>query len=409
MQASTWPAAAKPSPVIPVSLQRELKMPHASAEREWMFASGLMQRYVSSATEVHASYVRSVDGIPELPSPLLEGFLWQQVEDEPHRCDPLWLRQREELAMESVLADAAPTVQHAELPMLRGGSGLLEDQSHCPFRAFAKRRLNTQPLGEFYTGMSPALRGSILHDALFTFWGLVQNTVELQRLAPADLEQTISDAIEDALGAVPSRQRLAFGNAYLSLEGQRLQRLFREWIAVEKQRSHFSVYARELDVTLEIAPLEIALRVDRIDQLKDGSLMIIDYKSGRSDVKDWLGARPSKPQLLLYSVAAENDPTTPDVSVLAFAQVRARDCSYRGAGSINAAEGVRTDIEKLVEGKNPAADWQSLNDNWRHILEGLVAEFIAGEAQVAPLSSSSCSYCGLDALCRVGLDEALNQ
>ncbi len=31
---SNWPAQPKPNPFIPKRLQRELKMPHASAERE---------------------------------------------------------------------------------------------------------------------------------------------------------------------------------------------------------------------------------------------------------------------------------------------------------------------------------------------------------------------------------------
>ncbi len=409
MQASSWPPPARPSPVIPMSLQRTLQMPHASAEREWTFASGLMNRYVSCASQINASYVRSIDGIPELPSPFLEDFEWMPEASNQPVHNSQWLSIRDALSMESISDDSAPPVDAAEVPTLRGGSGLLEDQSHCPFRAFAKRRLRVQALGDFQIGMSPAMRGSILHDALYAFWGEVINSDGLAALSDADLDQVIVRAVEIALQNIPSRQRLAHGNAYLSLEGRRLQQLLQEWIQVEKDRTQFSVHAREQDVSLSIEPLEIQLRVDRVDQLADGSLMIIDYKSGRGDVKDWLGERPSKPQLLLYGVAASVDENSPTVSALAFAQVRARDCGYRGAGSVAAAAGIRTDIEKLVEGKNPAQDWQSLNENWREILKQLVADFVIGQAQVSPLAPDSCSYCGLESLCRIGLEEDLVQ
>lgn len=409
MQASSWPPPARPSPVIPMSLQRTLQMPHANAEREWTFASGLMNRYVSGALKVNASYVRSIDGIPELPSPLLEGFEWIPEPAESGPVNSRWLEVRDALRTELITEEAAPVVGAGEVAKLRGGSGLLEDQSHCPFRAFAKRRLSVQALGEFQIGMSPALRGSILHDALYALWGEVKNSDTLAALTELELDQAIARAVEIALQGIPQRQRLAHGNAYLVLEGRRLQQLLHEWIPIEKDRAAFVVQAREQDVSLRIEPLEIQLRVDRIDQLADGSLMIIDYKSGRSDAKDWLGERPSKPQLLLYGVAASLEENAPEVSALAFAQVRTRDCCYRGAGAVEAAPGIRTDIEKLVEGKNLAQDWQSLNDNWREILQRLVAEFIAGQAQVSPLAPDSCSYCGLNPLCRIGMDQDMVQ
>jgi ATP-dependent helicase/DNAse subunit B len=186
------------------------------------------------------------------------------------------------------------------------------------------------------------------------------------------------------------------------LEGRRLQALMHEWLEVENERSDFQVQAREHEISLKIAPLEITLRVDRIDRLADGSQLIIDYKSGRCDVGDWLGERPAKPQLLLYGIAAATDAQAPPVSALAFARVRARDCAYVGAGRIEAAPGIRTDIVKLVGEKIQAEDWDSLNSAWREILEQLVANFVAGDAAVDPLSPSSCSYCGLQSFCRIG-------
>jgi ATP-dependent helicase/DNAse subunit B len=141
--------------------------------------------------------------------------------------------------------------------------------------------------------------------------------------------------------------------------------------------------------------------VDRIDRLPDGSQIIIDYKSGVSRVQDWLGERPAKPQLLLYGIAA------PDAAAaLAFAQIRPRDSRFVGLGRVAAAPGIATDIEKAVQERMPATDWESLNACWRDNLERLATEFLDGDARVDPLANDSCTWCGLQPLCRIGATEA---
>ncbi|MFM1892542.1 MAG: hypothetical protein RLZ44_1619, partial [Pseudomonadota bacterium] len=49
---ATWPAPAAPHPLLPATLQRELGLPHASAERELGFARRLTQRLRRAAPEV---------------------------------------------------------------------------------------------------------------------------------------------------------------------------------------------------------------------------------------------------------------------------------------------------------------------------------------------------------------------
>jgi len=185
--------------------------------------------------------------------------------------------------------------------------------------------------------------------------------------------------------------------AYFELEAGRLHSLLFEWLNIERQRTDFNVLAREEKTSLQLGQLKISLRVDRIDELPDGSQFIIDYKSGLASPHDWLGERPSKPQLLLYGIAVDEI-----VAGLAFAQVRPRACKFAGAGQIDVAPGVQSDIEKLVKDKMPAKDWEDLAALWRENLERLAQAFVAGEAQVDPLATSSCNYCGLQALCRVG-------
>ena len=199
---------------------------------------------------------------------------------------------------------------------------------------------------------------------------------------------------------MPGGRRRILGAAYWRLEGLRLAGLLHEWLAVERQRSSFVVLQREQDIRLELAQLQIRLRVDRIDQLPDGSQVIIDYKSGSSRVQDWLGERPAKPQLLLYGIAAPEA-----VSALAFAQVRPRDSRFVGLGQVAAAPGIQTDIAKVIADGMGASDWQSLNQQWRENLERLAQAFVAGAAQVDPLAPASCTWCGLQSLCRIDIAE----
>ncbi len=53
------------------------------------------------------------------------------------------------------------------------------------------------------------------------------------------------------------------------------------------------------------------MRIDRIDEMPDGSLAVIDYKTSASvpSPSSWLGDRPSDPQLPLYALAVEQQGT----------------------------------------------------------------------------------------------------
>ena len=403
MQASQWPAAARPNPFIPVNLQRELHMPHATAEREWLFADGLMQQYQHSAGELHASFARQQDTVPELPSALLADFALQH-DDQTAPLNPDWLSQWRAIKLEQLDNSFSVALGATELGHVGGGSGLLEDQSQCPFRAFARRRLRAEPLGEPVTGVSAAQRGSVLHDALYALFALIPDSETLALLDEEAEQQQVLSAVTTALEDLPSTGLLATTASWRELEGLRLQKLLRQWLAVERQRSAFAVAAREEDLGLQLQGLELRLRVDRIDRLPDGSALIIDYKSGVCRLQDWLGERPAKPQLLLYGIAAQDPP-----SALSFAQLREGDCAFIGAGETGKelARGIKTDIATLVRGGWEVDSWTALNERWRGQLQLLADEFLAGEARVDP-QPNACTWCGLQSLCRIDRVQVLN-
>ena len=393
MQASAWPAPARPNPFLPLRLQARLDTPHATAEREWVFAETRLAQYLRNCDTVHASYSHHIEGVPDLPSPLLQTFAERPLETPP-AVPRDWSDRRQAGKVVQVVDTAGPPLAPDALTV--GGSGLLEDQSHCPFRAFARWRLQVEPLGEFGVALSAADRGNLLHRALCGLWAELRDHSGLAALGQAAEQALIGRAVESAVELERRRAGFGLGPAYWELESERLAGLLASWLKVERQRSAFVVAGLEQEAVLRLARLELRLRVDRVDELEDGSRFIIDYKSSKSRVADWLGERPRKPQLLLYGIAEPQEP-----AALAFAQVRPEDCRFVGLGRIEAAPGIKTDLTDVENTGITAEHWQALNGHWRNILERLAQEFVAGVAGVAPLAPDSCTWCGLQPLCRI--------
>lgn len=396
LQASRWPAPARPNPFIPMALQRKHAMPHSSSEREWQYAVTLMRQYRAGCQQMTGSYARQIDGAPELASPLLQGVAHEALDTVAGLPD-LWLQMANSRELDSLEDTRAPAVQADELAHVRGGSGILQHQANCPFRAFASKRLHLEPLGDPRSGLSAADRGSILHDALYALWGQLEDS---ERLAATDREAAsvmVAAAVDSALDAVAEPLRQLVGMHCLDLERRRLQPLLEEWVQLERQRDPFKVIAREAPVSFQLGALELNLRVDRVDELADGSRLVIDYKSGRQSLSQWLGERPAQPQLPLYGLAEE-------VSALAFAEVRPRDARFLGLGEVQGIKGVQSDIAKGVSRYSDCEDWASLLLQWQQNLSRLATDFLLGEADVDPLPAA-CNFCGLDALCRVTIAE----
>jgi probable DNA repair protein len=391
-QGGRWPAAARPNPFIPIAIQLRSGMPHASSQREWEFASSLMTQYRNSAQHLVTSYCTQLDGVPELPGALLAGLPVRES-GEQARLPEAWLQQRRHCQLESLEDSSAPPVGPGELAALRGGSGIFEDQANCPFRAFARRRLSLDPLGDYRTALSPGERGELLHAALFALWGRIENSAALVHL---DEQAASAEAAATAIESVPATLRELVGTHCLELERQRLESLLLEWLSVEKQRAPFVVQAREDVLEAAMHGIPLRLRIDRVDALEDGGHLIIDYKSGRNSLADWLGERPARPQLPLYGILGEN------VAGVAYAQVRSRECRFLGLGDVAGVSGVRQDIGSAVKRHSVADSWEALQAEWRANLDRLALRFLAGDAAVDPLPRA-CDYCGLQALCRVAV------
>ncbi len=404
MDEQRWPPTAQPHPLLPRELQHRLGMPHSSLDQDWQLAAAATRRIAASASECVFSYVRQDETGDLRPSILLRevgdtasGFLASgelrrglQVIDQPEQ----------ELLTEPSTTDDPPVPWPLEVEA--GGADILKHQSACPFRAFAERRLGAKQLEIAERGLTARSRGSILHSVLERLWSK-ENPVELrlegrEDLFRAEASGRLHGILETHIAnafAKYTRDLSPWDLEYLHIERKRMHDLLSAWLREEMKRTPFTVLDIEKETRTEVNGLRLNLRVDRVDEVDEGRL-IIDYKSGEVSSSMWEDDRPEEPQLLLYAVHGDVE----DLRGLLFAQVRTGDLAFEGR-VVNTTDLIASPSRGFPDSAKTPLTAEMLN-GWAEGLGHLADEFIAGEASVSPKHyPKTCKFCPLPALCRV--------
>lgn len=405
MSDKQWPSAPSPNPLLPYALQRELAMPHATAERELGYAQNLSSRFIHSAQHIVVSSPNVIDETPAAISSLFKGYQKKTLNEVLGRGligltpkHEIRLKHFESKREQDYQAGDAPNVTEEET--IRGGSNIFASQSACPFRAYASHRLGLQSLPESQLGLNAADRGSLLHRALELIWQKLKTQQVLLLLGQDEQEKLCAEVSRYTLEEFCQARAPSMGLRYKQLEISRIERLLADWLDVEKERTNFEVEMLEGKKQFHFDKLKIEARIDRIDRLDDGSMLIIDYKTGKSSVSKWWGDRPDEPQLPLYSMLIDTEGKS--VGGIAFGQVRAEKCQLIGVGSDQQPEPtLRWQVKNQTD--SGATDWDQLKQHWIKTLTELANDFIQGKAHVDPKSVSlSCQYCDFSSICRVG-------
>ncbi len=371
MTADDWPPAGRPLPLLSRSLQRERGMPDADPLDTTRFAANVVDRLLGSADLVVCSYPRSVDGAEQMPTLLLGDF--SPIDRAPQ--DPGWYAAAE-AAVTEVKAEPVPPVTAGE--RIRGGAATIQNQLSDPFTAFAYGRLGITRLSPILHGVSAGLRGAIVHDALEALYRDLPDSKELGGREAATLSRRAAAA---SRAAVARHLRHADGPLrwLLELERERTARLLIEVIAADLERPPFSVVAVEQEIEATVGGLPLSLRCDRIDRLADGSLVVLDYKTGSR--RRFLDSQqePREVQLVVYACALQER-----VSALGLYNVDSRSVHIDGAGDCLRYD---VDVEPVHvygarHGLCELEDWDRRLQAWQAVVGSAASRFAAGDVRV---------------------------
>ena len=397
VEARVWPPLIAPNPLLPIELQRTKKMPGGDPQRDFEFWKRIAAQLPGAARHFVASY--SSEDEQATPSLLLADILSVEMPPETlGETDEMqnWRRELIESAHLEMWAESDFPVESAN--ERNGGSRLIADQSACPFRAFARHRLKAgEGPRQRRFGLDASERGALIHEIMRTLWSQLGDSRTLIECKESELKKWIAASVTRELNALRRRHR-ALGAAprlnFWKLEAERLGAMILRWLQDEAlragQESHdYAPLALEEKMTLQLDGLELSLRVDRIDDLGDEGMRIIDYKSGKGrNLKfgNWDGERPRDPQLPIYALALPG-----------------KNLNSLGWAVVN-EQAMHETREWLVTEK-PASkdvtDWESQRRIWRERLESLGREYLRGAIPVKPHHHDACEHCPYCALCRI--------
>ena len=369
MDEDSWPPKEYRSPFLPAKLLRG----HGHNSRSDQ--ARLTKSLYATAPQLFVTWSGRL-------SPLAAAFVSQEESHQDiWRSKSTWQTFKPTVLEESDDSQGPAFVSDAAA---RGGTSIIKAQSLCPFRAFAEFRLQSKAPEEGCLGLDSRERGGHLHDLLEFVWQRLKTREKLLTSSPLFLHNLVE---EGARQAVESHGGSPFSQIVAAVEVERLKEVVLEWLEVEKKRQQpFTVETVEEERHFELAGLRLRLRLDRIDRLSNGQLLLIDYKSGVQTALKLEGKRPEEPQLLVYAASLDED-----VAGVFFAQVKPRDLRLKGISQQRHVAGQGNLVKK---------EWDAFLLAGKASVHELAAQFKAGNAGVDPLPYA-CDFCSQKPLCRI--------
>ncbi len=203
---------------------------------------------------------------------LLPSVLVQQVQltrsNPPLAADP-------RLSRAVATAPVMPPLPVGQLvPVSHLSASAYEDLRNCPYRFFAMRQLGLQSADELDTSVGKRDFGLWLHEVLKRFHEALapcnpDAATKLQLLDEASVATTESMGLGEG-------EFLPFAAAWPTVRDGYLRWLERH------EASGATFNSAEVAQTQGIGPVTLVGRIDRIDHLADGSVLVLDYKTESS-------------------------------------------------------------------------------------------------------------------------------
>ncbi len=355
---SRWPELARDNPLLPRRLQIAHGMPWCKPLAALERSRQSLGRLLNRVPEVVLSWPSLELDRQSEPSALIEGVDTATLAD--LGIDRSTARPRESARSVERIIDPAPPLKGSTII---GGAQTLNQQAACPLRAFCSGRLGAHALDPFERGLSAGMQGKLAHRAAQLLFDQADPT--------DDPASRVRRCVERALKEIFRGMHGSAGALY-ELERDRLAALLARLIEAESNRREYAVEQLEERREIRIESWLLRARMDRVDRLSDGTLAVLDYKTGRYVGKpDWFGERLNDTQLPLYALDLGER-----VSAAVIVQLRDPRVSYRGVWHD------RDDFPGKPEKLPDERSWQAQIGVWREQLGALAREYANGDTRV---------------------------
>jgi probable DNA repair protein len=389
-----FPAIAKPNPFVPLSELRRVGAPRATPEREREWATHMYQQLCALAPKVVLSSARHEGERGLRPSPLIQGIALSSA------IEPLVAETPGCAALEYLEDDRAPALRAEE--NVKGGIGLLETQARNPLWAFVRYRLGAYGLPAYSDLVPASARGMFLHGVMELVWDAFRSQAECQRVTESG---ELRKRLEGFIRLAADKELLALNPALRALEEKRALAIVTAWLAIECAREPFVAVQVEEKHALTAAGLTLNVRLDRMDQLEDGSRVVIDYKGGSSLPKvlnDWERERPVHLQLPAYAAVLDKEGILDTVAGLML--VHLHSGAQAPVGLLSREIGLEGPT-LFAQAEYPDPDWSAAISRLKNVVHALASEFTSGLATNQSWSRTDLQYCDVSALLRRYDDE----
>ncbi|OGV25952.1 MAG: hypothetical protein A3F18_03385 [Legionellales bacterium RIFCSPHIGHO2_12_FULL_37_14] len=373
-----YPAFPKPNIFIPLKIAQKYKLPHTNLQHEHMLNHKRFNRFKNAASLLNVSYPKQTAKGEQSPSPFIANFSLINLD----------AIAKHQVSTREIYQDPK-FIPLAATEELSKSSRLLGEQAKCPFRAFAAIRLKLEPLEPLNSGVTAKIRGILLHKILEIFWRQVKSQAMLKSLEEAALHKLIHNCAVKAF-AVSSLHHVQ--KDLQNLEVNRLKKLLLASLEWEKARPDYKISALESSVSLKIGPLNLNVRLDRLDCVTGGEKWVIDYKTTAPSPLPWTQERPLDVQILLYALAY------PEIRAVIFYELKHNKALIKGL-SANPYPSLPLTLIK------DSASWENKSSQWQAYLVKLAEDFFRGRCEARPDNPYLCKTCEFKVLCRFPLLE----
>ena len=370
MDTGNWPPPSRPAPFISVELQRQRKMPDATPADTLDYARRTLRRLIGSAPRCVLGWSRVEDDTELIRSTLIDEF---PTSDYPGPRDPGWFAAQlcGRQSVEQIDGDPIRPVERGE--RVRGGAYTIQRQYTEPLSAVAFGRFGVRRPEPFVTGLPPSMRGDIIHNALHTLLSDKPLLGDIRDWTAEDIGRRTGTAVDSALAAHARHADTVLARL-IGFERERVRGILTAFLASEADRDpDIRVLHTELPLTFERDDLQLGFRIDRVDRLPDGRVLIIDYKTGapRHFLKQSDELRDVQP--VLYADAICERSGEP-IGGLAFLNVDSRAITWKGA---------------LRDPDNDDDDFDDRLSAWFEVTRDAVRAFASGDVRINVLLTSA--------------------